>query len=160
MVLLRHLAALRPGPLASTTASAKTSLRAISRRWLALNTEVRDRDAGLDQTTQQLAPDMVQAHGVSTGTAAEMLILIGDNPERICSEAALAKLCGACPILASSGKTTRYRLNRGSNWQANAALYHVSPSACEPISRPSTTSGGAPPRERASRRSSDVSSAT
>lgn len=38
-------------------------------------------------------------------TVAEMLILVGDNPERIQSEAALAKLCGVCPIPASRGKT-------------------------------------------------------
>ena len=37
MALLRHLAALRPGPITSTTASAKASLRAIARRWLALD---------------------------------------------------------------------------------------------------------------------------
>ena len=66
---------------------------------------------------------MLEAHGISTGTAAEMLILVGDNPERIRSEAAFAKLCGACPIPASSGKTNRHRLNRGGNRQANAALY-------------------------------------
>jgi transposase len=47
------------------------------------------------------------------------------SPERIRSEAALAKLCGACPIPASSGKTNRHRLNRGGNRQANAALYRV-----------------------------------
>jgi transposase-like protein len=40
---------------------------------------------------------MVAAHGMRTGTAAELLTLVGDNPERIRSEAALAKLCGACP---------------------------------------------------------------
>jgi transposase len=68
---------------------------------------------------------MLEAHGISTGTAAEMLILVGDNPERIRSEAAFAKLCGACPIPASSGKTNRHRLNRGGNRQANAALYRV-----------------------------------
>src|SRR3712207_9144856 len=34
MALVRHLAALRPGPLTSTTASAKAGLRAIARRWL------------------------------------------------------------------------------------------------------------------------------
>jgi len=125
MTLLRHLAALRPGPLTSTTASAKASLRAIARRWLALDAEVKDHDASLEQLTQQLAPDLVQAHGMGTGTMAEMLILIGDNPERIHSKAALAKLCGACPIPASSGKTTRHQLNRGGNRQANAALYRV-----------------------------------
>lgn len=54
-----------------------------------------------------------------------MLILVGDNPERIHSEAAFAKLCGACPVPASSGKTTRHRLNRGGNRQANAALYRI-----------------------------------
>lgn len=34
-------------------------------------------------------------------------------------------LCGAAPIPASSGKTTRHRLNRGGDRQANAALYRV-----------------------------------
>jgi transposase len=41
MTLIRHLAALRPGPITSPTASAKASLRAIARRWLALDEEVR-----------------------------------------------------------------------------------------------------------------------
>ena len=36
-----------------------------------------------------------------------------------------AKLCGACPIPASTGKTSRLRLNRGGNRQANAALHRV-----------------------------------
>jgi transposase len=54
-----------------------------------------------------------------------MLLVVGDNPERIRSEAAFAKLCGACPIPASSGKTKRHRLNRGGNRQANATLYRV-----------------------------------
>jgi hypothetical protein len=125
MTLLRHLAALRPGSLNSTTASAKARLRAIARRWLALDAELKDHDANLGQLTQQLAPNLMQAHGMGVGTAAEMLILIGDNPERTHSEAALAKLCGACPAPASSSKTTRHRLNRGGNRQANAALYRV-----------------------------------
>ena len=125
MALVRHLAALHPVPLTSTTASAKTSLGAIARRWLALDEEIRGHDTHLGQLTQQCAPELVQAHGMDAGTAAEMLLLVGDNPERIRSEAALAKLCGACPIPASSGKTGRQRLNRGGNRQANAALYRV-----------------------------------
>lgn len=125
MTLLRRLAALRPGPMISTLASAKTSLRAIARRWLALDTEIREHDAHLEVLTATRAPELLQAHGMATGTAAEMLLLVGDNPERIRSEAAFAKLCGACPIPASSGKTSRHRLNRGGNRQANAALYRV-----------------------------------
>lgn len=58
-------------------------------------------------------------------TAAKLLVAAGDNPERIRSEAAFAHLCGVAPIPASSGKTTRHRLNRGGNRQANSALYHV-----------------------------------
>jgi transposase len=34
-------------------------------------------------------------------------------------------LCGASPIEASPGKTRRYRLNRGGDRQANAALYRI-----------------------------------
>ena len=44
--------------------------------------------------------------GCGAYTAAQMLIIFGDNPDRIRSEAAFAKLCGACPIPASSGMTT------------------------------------------------------
>ena len=125
MALIRHLAALRPGPILSATASAKAALRVIARRWLMLDAEIRAHDADLEALTASCAPAMLEAHGISTGTAAEMLILVGDNPERIRSEAAFAKLCGACPIPASSGKTNRHRLNRGGNRQANAALYRV-----------------------------------
>jgi transposase len=125
MALIRHLAALRPGPLVSTAASAKISLRALARRWLGLDTEIKAHDACLEQLTQQCAPTLVEAHGIKAGTAAEMLLLVGDNPERIRSEAALAKLCGVCPVPASSGRTTRHRLNRGGHRQANAALYRV-----------------------------------
>ncbi len=52
-----------------------------------------------------------------------MLIVAGDNPDRIRSEPAFAKLCGVAPIPASSGMTAR--LNRGGHRQANAALYRV-----------------------------------
>jgi transposase len=125
MALLRHLLALRPGPLTTTTASAKTSLRAIARRWLDLDAEIKAHDAQLDRLVERCAPEVVKAHGIKTDTAAEMLLLVGDDPGRIRSEAALAKLCGACPIPASSGKTSRHRLNRGGHRQANAALHRV-----------------------------------
>jgi transposase len=125
MALVRHLASLRPGPLTTTTASAKASLRAIARRWLDLDAEVRSHDTHLHRLTERCAPEMVAAHGMGTVTAAEMLVLVGDNPERIRSEAAFAKLCGACPIPASSGKTSRHRLNPGGHRHANAALHRV-----------------------------------
>lgn len=54
-----------------------------------------------------------------------LLLAAGDNPERLRSEAAFAKLCGVSPVEASSGKTTRHRLNRGGDRHANAALYRI-----------------------------------
>ncbi len=54
-----------------------------------------------------------------------MMIVAGDNPTRVRSEAAFAKLCGACPIPASSAVTHRHRLSRGGHRQANAALDRI-----------------------------------
>jgi transposase len=125
MMLIRHLAALRPGPIVSTVASAKAGLRALAQRWLALDDEIKVHQSHLEALTRARAPDLVEVHGIGSGTAAEMLLLVGDNQDRIRSEAAFAKLCGVCPIPASSGRTQRYRLNRGGNRQANAALYRV-----------------------------------
>ena len=125
IALIRHIAAMRPGEMTTPTASAKAAMRAIARRWLFLHEEIRTLDHELVTLVGLCAPKLVKAHGIGSMTVAEMLILVGDNPERIKSEAALAKLCGVCPIPASSGKTNRMRLNRGGNRQANAALYRV-----------------------------------
>ena len=125
IAMIRYIAAFRPGAITSTIASAKTALRALAQRWLTLHEEIQSHDKALVQLVAERAPTLLASHGIATMTAAEMLILVGDDPTRILSEAALAKLCGVCPIPASSGKTNRFRLNRGGNRQANAALYRV-----------------------------------
>jgi transposase len=68
---------------------------------------------------------LATAHGMRTATAVEMLVLVGDDPGRVRSEAAFAKLHGACPIPTSSGKTSGHRLNRCGHRQADAALHRV-----------------------------------
>ena len=76
--------------------------------------------------TTEAAPTLLEGFGVGAHTAAQMLIIFGDTPDRIRSEAAFAKLGGACPIPASSGMTTgRHRLYRGGHRQANAALHRT-----------------------------------
>src|SRR3546814_7439016 len=100
-------------------------LRSIARRWEALDAEISEHEKLLAELTTQMAPALAKAFAVGPDTAAEMLIVAGDNPERIRSEAAFARLCGVAPIPASSGMTTRHRLNRGGHRQANAALYRV-----------------------------------
>ena len=54
-----------------------------------------------------------------------LLIAAGDHPGRLRSEAAWAHLCATAPIPASSGKTTRHRLNPGGDRQANHALWRI-----------------------------------
>ena len=124
--LLTRCAGLRPGPLDTPAASAKHTLRALARRWLALAEEITTHDRHLARLTTETSPTLRDGFGVGAHTAAELLIIFGDNPDRIRSEAAFAKLCGACPIPASSGMTTgRHRLYRGGHRQANAALYRA-----------------------------------
>ena len=125
MALINRCAALRPGQVTTILASSKYTLRAIARRWQQLNEEIVGHEKVLDQLTTQAAPDLTASFAVGPDTAAEMLIVAGDNPDRIRSEPAFAKLCGVSPIPASSGMTTRHRLNRGGHRQANAALYRV-----------------------------------
>src|SRR5436189_3185339 len=48
------------------------------------------------------------------------------SPTRIRNDSALAALCGASPVEASSGKTSRHRLNRGGDRQANRSEEHTS----------------------------------
>jgi transposase len=123
--LLNRCAGYRPGPVTDTTASTKHTLRALAKRWVDLDDEITGHDRLLDDLTAQASPTLRDGYGIGADTAAEMLIVFGDNPERIRSEAAFAKLCGVCPIPASSGMTNKHRLYRGGHRQANAALYRT-----------------------------------
>ena len=125
MALIRRCAALRPRAVTDVVSACKHALRAIARRWLALDEEIRTHEKLLQAITGALVPELVAAFGIGCDVAAELLIVAGDNPERVRSEAAFAKLCGTSPIPASSGKTTRHRLNRGGHRQANSALYRA-----------------------------------
>lgn len=123
--LIDTCAALRPGSVSSPSASAKHSLRSLAKRFQVLEAEIREHDTILDDLTRRHSPTMREAIGIGADTAAEMLIVFGDNPDRIHSEAAFSKLCGASPIPASSGLTNRHRLSRAGHREANAALYRA-----------------------------------
>jgi transposase len=101
-------------------------LGSLARRWFELHEEIKVHSRQLKKLTKAAAPEMVAAFGIGPDVAAELLVTAGDNTDRIRSDAALAKLCGACPIPAGSGKTNgRHRLNRGGNRQANSALHRT-----------------------------------
>jgi hypothetical protein len=123
--LIDRCAGFRRGVAETPTASAKHTLRALARRWCDLDGEIKDHDAVLEQLTAQASPTLREGFGIGPDCAAELLIVFGDNPDRIKSEAAFAKLCGTCAIPASSGVTNKHRLYRGGHRQANAALYRT-----------------------------------
>jgi transposase len=53
------------------------------------------------------------------------VILAWSHQGRIANEAAFARLAGVAPIPASSGKTIRYRLDRGGDRRLNQALHQI-----------------------------------
>lgn len=101
----------------------KMALRSIARRADELATEANKLTRHLDALTQQAAPATSAVFALGPDTAAALLVSIGDNPDRLRSERAFARLCGVAPIPASSGKTNRHRLHRGGDRSANRALH-------------------------------------
>ena len=93
---------------------------------MSLAKELRELDTALEELTRAAGRRVLAQFGVGPQTAATLLVTAGDNPQRLRSEAALAALCGASPLQASSGKTTRHRLNRGGDRAANNALWTIS----------------------------------
>lgn len=119
-------ASLRPRAGGETVMTAtKTAIRILGRRVLALDDELAAIDKLLTPLVTATAPSLLAVHGVGVDTAAILLVAAGDNPARLQSEAAWAHLCGVAPIQASSGKVTRWRLNRGGDRQANGALWRI-----------------------------------
>ena len=98
---------------------------------------LRDRIASTDKTherlsrqikalVEQTAPELADLFGVAAEIAGQFLVTVGDNPDRIRSEAAFAKLGAAAPQPASSGQSRgRHRLSRSGDRAANSARYMV-----------------------------------
>jgi transposase len=124
--LIETLAAFRPGSITTPMAATKMTLRSLARRHQYLGGEIATLNAELERLTQEAAPQLCAIKGIGPDVAGALLVAVGDNPDRLRSEASFAHLCGVAPLPASSGKTTgRHRLNRGGNRQANNALWRI-----------------------------------
>ena len=132
-------------------AATRFALRSVARRYEVLSEEIAELDAHLDRLVAQAAPELVSLPGIGTDSAATLLIVAGDNPQRLRSEASFANLCGVSPIEASSGKVVRHRLNRGGNREANRALYMVCLARMRRDQRTRNTSRGAPQEGKSKR---------
>ena len=76
----------------------------------------------LAELIRTLDETLLNEPGIGPISAAKLLAF---DPTRFATEGAFARCNGTAPIPASSGKTIRYRLNRGGDRQANNAIHTI-----------------------------------
>jgi len=121
--LLSTCIRLRPTLDAERTAYV-VALRSLAQRIRTLRLEAVTLEHEIAERVRALAPQLLARRGVGPITAAALLVS-WSSPKRLRSEAAFARLTGTAPIPASSGKTVRYRLDRGGDRRANRALHTI-----------------------------------
>lgn len=93
-------------------------------RIIELAEQLRQNHAELERLICADHPELLEVFGVGPVNAA-IILTAWSHPGRVRSEAAFAALAGTCPGPASSGSTTRYRLNHGGDRQLNKAMYTI-----------------------------------
>ena len=106
------------------TRTAAEVLRRLARRCRDLRAEANDLRTAIGQLVRALRPELLDVFGVGP-VVAGIVLCSWSHPGRFRSEAAFAKLAGAAPIPASSGLTTRHRLDPSGDRQLNFALHTV-----------------------------------
>lgn len=124
---IRHLVATRPGSTDFRTplGAAKIALKRLAKRYVDLDDEVSELDDMIAAILADAAPLLVQLKCVGAQSAAQLMATVGDNPERLGSEASFAMPCGVAPVPVSSGMTCRHGLNRGGDRQASSAIHII-----------------------------------
>lgn len=124
--MIDALARCRPDTLKDSWAqSVLMAAKLLAQRAQFLESQAEILQTQIDALVTEANPGLRAAYGVGPDTAAQLLITAGTNPHRLHNEAAFAALCGAAPVPASSGKTTRHRLSRGGDRAANNALHRI-----------------------------------
>jgi transposase len=88
----------------------------------ALAVDAKRYERELADLIRSLDDTLLDEPGIGPVSAAKLLAC---DPTRFKHEAAFARCNGTAPIPASSGKTIRYRLNRGGDRQANNAIHTI-----------------------------------
>jgi transposase len=115
---------LGPGSDVETATTAR-ALRSLARRIRELTAEAASYEKQIRAIVRAWRPDLLERSGVGPIVAATVLCA-WSHPGRVRSEAAFARLAGAAPIPANSGKvTTHWRLSRYGDRQLNRALHVV-----------------------------------
>jgi transposase len=123
--LLARLSAARPDRRGdSELRGALLALKAVARRIRQLTDEECELAREIERLASKLAPQLLDQPGIGPLLAAQV-VLSWSHPGRLRSEAAFARLAGAAPIPASSGQTTRYRLDRSGDRKLNRTLHQI-----------------------------------
>jgi hypothetical protein len=95
--------------------------------------EVKANRAELDTIVSELVPGLTSRPGIGPVSAAQAIVSFS-CPGRCRHDAAFARLAGTSPLEASSGQTTRHRLNRGGDRALNKAIHIIATSRmrCDP----------------------------
>lgn len=99
-------------------------LRDLARRISTMQTEAAAHEKAILAVIKTWRPDLLDQLGVGPIVAATVLCA-WSHTGRCRSDAAFASLAGVAPIPASSGMTTRHRLNRCGDRQLNRALHVI-----------------------------------
>jgi len=100
------------------------ALRSVARRVEQATREAAELERELRSLVEELCPQLLSLEGVGPISAAQVLVS-WSHRGRFRSEAAFARLSGAPPIPASSGKIVRQRLDRGGDRRLNRALHTI-----------------------------------
>jgi transposase len=123
--VLTTLARRRLPPAASRPAAVRhAEIRRLATALRDAARELKANRAQLDTIAADLAPGLTSRPGIGPVTAAQVIVSFS-HPGRCRHEAAFAALAGTSPLEASSGRTTRHRLNRGGDRQLNRALHVI-----------------------------------
>lgn len=104
---------------------ARSMMQSLAHRIRFLDDEIVQLDQQRNRLVRATAPALLALPGVGFHSASILLVTAGDNPDRIATSNAWAKLCGVAVVACSSGQTRRFRLDRGGNRQANRALHTI-----------------------------------
>lgn len=86
--------------------------------------QLRENRKQLRDLVDELAPGLTDRFGIGPVSAAQTVVSFS-HPGRCRHEAAFATLAGTSPLPASSGRTTRHRLNRGGDRALNRAIHTI-----------------------------------
>ena len=122
----------------------KLSLKYLARRILDLNDEIAELDRFIVPLVEELAPSLLELEGVGTENAGAVMVAVGDNPDRLRSEASFAMMCGVCPIPASSGRRSATVSTVAATAKPTPPCTWSSCAECAPTNEPEPTSRAEP----------------